>query len=220
MSFFNLPKQTQVNKSIPKNAFDSYINSKQKKLFVDIIERIRWTNKLSVETINLEGKEISEIQIFEVALRQKDNIEKLLEIIDKSIPYHIIFVLNFEDQVKISVAQKHLHPTNENNAVIDWTFKSEWLNKDLIKYQLNLKGTLDSVIKDLCIQLSGKKEDVDLSLNELVEKEAQIEKLEKEIIKLKGQIKRSKQFNRRVELNALLRQSEMELKKIIQNESL
>ena len=50
MSFFNLPKQTQVNKSIPKNAFDSYINSKQKKLFVDIIERIRWTNKLSVET--------------------------------------------------------------------------------------------------------------------------------------------------------------------------
>lgn len=220
MSFFNLPKQTQVNKSIPKNAFDSYINSKQKKLFVDIIERIRWTNKLSVETINLEGKEISEIQIFQVTLRKKENIEKLLEIIDKSIPYHIIFVLNFEDQVKISVAQKHLHPTNENNAVIDWTFKSEWLNKDLIKYQLNLKGTLDSVIKDLCIQLSGKKEDVDLSLNELVEKEAQIEKLEKEIIKLKGQIKRSKQFNRRVELNALLRQSEMELKKIIQNESL
>ena len=213
MSFFNLPKQTQVNKSIPKNAFDSYINSKQKKLFVDIIERIRWTNKLSVETINLEGKEISEIQIFEVALRQKDNIEKLLEIIDKSIPYHIIFVLNFEDQVKISVAQKHLHPTNENNAVIDWTFKSEWLNKDLIKYQLNLKGTLDSVIKDFCIQLSGKKEDVDLSLNELVEKESQIEKLEKEINKLKSQIKRTKQFNQKVELNALLRQREMELNK-------
>ena len=213
MSFFNLPKQTQVNKSIPKNAFDSYINSKQKKLFVDIIERIRWTNKLSVETINLEGKEISEIQIFEVALRQKDNIEKLLEIIDKSIPYHIIFVLNFEDQVKISVAQKHLHPTNENNTVIDWTFKSEWLNKDLIKYQLNLKGTLDSVIKDFCIQLSGKKEDVDLSLNELVEKESQIEKLEKEINKLKSQIKRTKQFNQKVELNALLRQREMELNK-------
>jgi hypothetical protein len=213
MSFFNLPKQTQVNKSIPKNAFDSYINSKQKKLFVDIIERIRWTNKLSVETINLEGKKISEIQIFEVALRQKDNIEKLLEIIDKSIPYHIIFVLNFEDQVKISVAQKHLHPTNENNTVIDWTFKSEWLNKDLIKYQLNLKGTLDSVIKDFCIQLSGKKEDVDLSLNELVEKESQIEKLEKEINKLKSQIKRTKQFNQKVELNALLRQREMELNK-------
>jgi hypothetical protein len=213
MSFFNLPKQTQVNKSIPKNAFDSYINSKQKKLFVDIIERIRWTNKLSVETINLEGKKISEIQIFEVALRQKDNIEKLLEIIDKSIPYHIIFVLNFEDQVKISVAQKHLHPTNENNTVIDWTFKSEWLNKDLIKYQLNLKGTLDSVIKDFCIQLSGKKEDVDLSLNELVEKESQIEKLEKEINKLKSQIKKTKQFNQKVELNALLRQREMELNK-------
>jgi hypothetical protein len=214
MSFFNLPKQTQINKSIPKNAFDAYTNSKQKKLFTDIIERIRWTNKLSVETINLEGKEISEIQIFQLTLRKKENIEKLLETIDKSIPYHIIFVLAFEGQFKISIAQKHLHPTNENNSVIDWTFKSEWLNKDLINYQLNLTGTLDSVIKDFCIQLSGKKDDVDLSLNELVEKESQIEKLENEINKLKSQIKRTKQFNRKVELNAFLRQSEMELLKI------
>ena len=95
MSFFNLPKQTQVNKSIPKKTFDSYINSKQKKLFIDIIDKIKWTNKLSTETINLEGKEISEIQVFEIILRRKEDIEKLLEIIDKSIPYHIIFVLTF-----------------------------------------------------------------------------------------------------------------------------
>ena len=58
-----------------------------------------------------------------------------------------------------------------------------------------------------------KSEDVDLSLNELVEKESQIEKLEKEINKLKSQIKRTKQFNQKVELNALLRQREMELNK-------
>lgn len=213
MSFFNLPKQTQVNKSIPKNAFDTYTNSKKKKLFTDIVDRIRWTNKLSVETINLEGKEISEIQIFHVTLRKKENIEKLLEIIDKSIPYHIIFVLIFEDEVKISVAQKHLHPTNENNAVIDWTFKSEWFDKDQMIFELNLKESLDYIIKDFCIQLSGKKDAVDLSLNQLVEKEAQIKRLEKEIIKLKTQVKRSKQFNRKVELNTILRQRELELSK-------
>ena len=214
MRFFNLPKQTQVNKSIPKNAFDTYINSKQKKMFVDIIDKIKWTNKLSTETINLKGKEISEIQIFQVALRKKENIEKLLEIIDKSIPYHIIFVLTFDNEVMLSVSQKHLHPTNENNTVLDWTFKSTWFARDEIAYKLNLKESLDFVIKDFCIQLSGKDEDSDLSLNEIVEKETQIEKLEKEINTLRSQIKRSKQFNRKVELNSILKEKERELARI------
>jgi len=214
MRFFNLPKQTQVNKSIPKNAFDTYINSKQKKMFVDIIDKIKWTNKLSTETINLKGKEISEIQIFQVALRKKENIEKLLEIIDKSIPYHIIFVLTFDNEVMLSVSQKHLHPTNENNTVLDWTFKSTWFARDEISYKLNLKESLDFVIKDFCIQLSGKDEDSDLSLNEIVEKETQIEKLEKEINTLRSQIKRSKQFNRKVELNSILKEKERELARI------
>jgi hypothetical protein len=214
MSFFNLPKQTQVNKSIPKNAFDTYINSKQKKMFVAIIDKIKWTNKLSTETINLKGKEISEIQIFQVALRKKENIEKLLEIIDKSIPYHIIFVLTFDNEVMLSVSQKHLHPTNENNTVLDWTFKSTWFARDEISYKLNLKESLDFVIKDFCIQLSGKDEDSDLSLNEIVEKETQIEKLEKEINTLRSQIKRSKQFNRKVELNSILKEKEGELARI------
>lgn len=214
MRFFNLPKQTQVNKSIPKNAFDTYINSKQKKMFVAIIDKIKWTNKLSTETINLKGKEISEIQIFQVALRKKENIEKLLEIIDKSIPYHIIFVLTFDNEVMLSVSQKHLHPTNENNTVLDWTFKSTWFARDEISYKLNLKESLDFVIKDFCIQLSGKDEDSDLSLNEIVEKETQIEKLEKEINTLRSQIKRSKQFNRKVELNSILKEKEGELARI------
>jgi len=214
MRFFNLPKQTQVNKSIPKNAFDTYINSKQKKMFVAIIDKIKWTNKLSTETINLKGKEISEIQIFQVALRKKENIEKLLEIIDKSIPYHIIFVLTFDNEVMLSVSQKHLHPTNENNTVLDWTFKSTWFARDEISYKLNLKESLDFVIKDFCIQLSGKDEDSDLSLNEIVEKETQIEKLEKEINTLRSQIKRSKQFNRKVELNSILKEKERELARI------
>ena len=136
------------------------------------------------------------------------------EIIDKSIPYHIIFVLTFDNEVMLSVSQKHLHPTNENNTVLDWTFKSTWFARDEISYKLNLKESLDFVIKDFCIQLSGKDEDSDLSLNEIVEKETQIEKLEKEINTLRSQIKRSKQFNRKVELNSILKEKEGELARI------
>ncbi len=213
MPFFNLPNQTKVNRSIPKNAFDTYTNSKQKKLFVDVIDKIKWTNKLSKETINLEGKEVSEIQVFYIPLRKKENIESLLEIIDKSIPYHIIFVLTFDNEVMLSVAQKHLHPTNENNAVIDWTFKSKWLEIEKMEYKLNLRESLDFVLKDFCFQISGENKHVDLSLNELIEKETVIVKLNKEISFLKIQIKKSRQFNEKVELNLKLNKLESRIKR-------
>ena len=35
MSYFNLPASTIVNRFIPKNAFDDYTNTKQKKKFVE-----------------------------------------------------------------------------------------------------------------------------------------------------------------------------------------
>jgi Domain of unknown function (DUF4391) len=60
------------------------------KQMVDLIERIKWSNKLSRETINLEGKEIQEIQIFEIELRKQDDITGLLQVVDKAISYPII----------------------------------------------------------------------------------------------------------------------------------
>lgn len=88
MDFFNLPKSTKFGKVIPKNSFDAFTDTKQKKAFSDCIKRITWTNKLSKETINLIGKDIEEIQVFRIELKQKVEISKLLEVIDKAISYN------------------------------------------------------------------------------------------------------------------------------------
>ena len=63
MEVFSLPNAAKVQRVIPKNAFDAYTNAKQKKLFTDLIARITWLYKLSPDTVNLEAKEIKEIQI-------------------------------------------------------------------------------------------------------------------------------------------------------------
>ena len=86
MDFFDLPKRTKVGRVIPKNHFDTYTNSKQKKQFTDYILRITWTNKLSSEIINLDFKEIREIEVFKVELKEKIDIPGILEIINKTIP--------------------------------------------------------------------------------------------------------------------------------------
>lgn len=214
MELFNLPIRTKVGRVIPKNAFDEYTNTKQKKEFTDYIQRITWTNKLSKDTINLDGRDVQEIQVFKVELKLKTDITKVLEIINKAIPYHIVFWVEFNNHAYITTAAKHPHPTNDNISVIDWTFTSDWFEKYKNNYVLNLIGSLDAVFKDLCVQLTGKADLSEKSMDSILENQQEVDRLQKEISKLKSAIARSKQFNIKVELNMKLKNVEKELKEI------
>lgn len=208
-----LSAKTVVNRVVPKNAFDSYTNTKQKKQMVDLIDRIRWTNKLSLETINLSGKEITEIQLFEIELRKKDNISDLLQVIDKAIPYHVIFQLRYADKSLISTSKKHQHPGDENTAVIDWTFSTEWFETRSNNYALRLERNLDYIFLDFCKQLSGRNDNAK-SINDLIVFETKISELTRSITKLKAGISSCKQFNKKVELNSQLQKRILELKEL------
>lgn len=208
---FELPKHTIVNKVIPKNAFDEYSNTKQKRIFVDTIERIKWSNKLSTETINLPSSDIQEIQIFEIELRKKEKIEVLLELINKAIPYHIVFILSYENEVLVSTSKKHQHPTNDNQSVIDWTFSTDWFLNTDNTLQLKLSGTIDKIFSDLCFQISGKQ---NLSLPELIKQEEKKKALETEITRLENAIKKAKQFKEKVELNNELQKASEQLNEL------
>ena len=212
MYLFDLPIRTKVGKVIPKNAFDKYINTKQKKQFTDYIQRISWAHKLSSDTVNLVTREIREIQVFKVELKQKSNITKILEIIDKAIPYHIVFWVEYDKEAYISTASKHPHPTNADIAVIDWTFTSDWFSKNSNNYVFNLKGSLDAVFKDLCVQLTGKPDLGKQPLASILKNQQEVDRLKKEINKLKAAISRSKQFNEKVVLNLKLKETEKKLK--------
>lgn len=217
MSYFKLPETTKVERIIPKNAFDAYINAKQKKKFVDLIERIRWANKLSFETINLSGEEVQEIQIFTLELRARNGFEEVLDIINKAIPYPIIFFVEYKGQFLISACRKHPHPLNANNTIIDWVFKSDWIALNNNPFELRLKKNLDFVYFDLCRQLAGKSEKI-RSLAELCEHEQKIKQLTSTIYKLEAAISKSKQFNRKVELNLELQSMKKVLDLLVENE--
>ena len=211
MNIFNLPNTVKVNRVIPKNAFDSYTNTKQKKLFTDQILRITWLDKLSPDTINLEAKEIKEIQIFKIELKLKVEVQPLLEIIDKAIPYNIIFIVIESDSIYLSTSTKHSHPIKADNSVIDWTFKTSWFLENENTYSLQLKKSIDFVYHDFCIQIVGNKSMAKKSLQELINYNKQVDNLEKEIAQLKKNIKNSNQFKYKVELNTILKQRTREL---------
>lgn len=214
MEPFNLPHTTKVNRAIPKNAFDSYTTAKQKKLFTDLITRITWTHKISTDTVNLEAKEIKEIQIFRIEAKAKEDIQLVLDIIDKAIPYHIIFIVEHEHLILLSTSTKHLHPAYEDNAVIDWTFKTDWFMPAENKYALQLKKSVDAVYHDFCIQLSGNPSMASKPIQDLIAYKKKSSALEREIAILKSSIASSKQFKDKVKLNLKLKAVEEQLKEL------
>lgn len=205
MNLFNLPKSTIVDRIIPKNAFDNHINPKQKKILSEHIEKIRWVNKISKETINISGKELHEIQLFEIALKTDKNTEEILEIINKAIPYAIIFIILYQGSVKVSTAKKHLHPNNEEKSIIEWTFTSQWVSLDNFSYHLNLKDSIDSIYVDFCTQISSPiTENTDIET--LIQNEDNKRKLMRQIQKLENKINHEPQFNIKLALNLQLQQ--------------
>ena len=95
----NLPESTQFNRRIPKQKFydNLSVTPALKRAFVDQIRLIYWKNKIAASTLNLAaGETVTEIEIFEIRLNTPSLDEAVLRLIDREIPYHIIFLLEYD----------------------------------------------------------------------------------------------------------------------------
>src|SRR5690606_6883497 len=107
--------------------------------------KMTWTHKLAPTTINLSGKYFAEIQIIHIELKREERISELLAVINKSVPYGVIFVMQFGDRFYLSASAKHPHPTLADTSVLDWEFVSEWFAAADNAFRLNLRESLDAV---------------------------------------------------------------------------
>ncbi len=92
---FDLPLSTLFNKRIPKQKFYDNLNvtPELKRVFKDQISVIIWRNKLAESTLNIaKGEQVTELQVFEIRLNQRSLDKRVLELIDREIPYHILFL--------------------------------------------------------------------------------------------------------------------------------
>lgn len=219
----NIPSRALYDKRIPKNKFYEKIgaNSKLKNKFKEEIDKVLWKYKLSKDTINLDPtKEVEEIQIFEVRLKVRDISMEILKNIDRVIPYPILYILKYKNDVKFAIAYKERNKTDENKMVVHSYYQSEWKNEDDVKLNilegLNLKYVYENILKQL-IPSKSSSDDNDDNIEDLIELNEIQKKLKKEILKLEGKIKREKQFNKKVELNIKLQKKKKELAKLMEN---
>ena len=203
----NLPSTTEFQKRIPKQKFyeNLTISPALKRAFVNQIKTIYWRNKIAPSTVNLAaGTTVMELEIFSIQLNQPSLDEAVLRQIDKQIPYHILFLLEYEGTVQAWIGYKEAS-SGENAFKVDRYYHTDWLSPG--KLDLRLEGlTMDAVYESFVRQIAGDTlSDSAETLKESVERSKRKAELEKKIAALQTKIRREKQLNRQMEMNAELK---------------
>jgi hypothetical protein len=213
-ALFAYPTKAEVGKIVHKNKI--YANAKlsvaAKKKFVDQVEKIVWQYKLSPESINLPAKKsVPEIEIFSITVRTQDLRDDILRIIDNAIPLPIFYEIVFDGRIKTKAALKRPSEADSNKWVTGAYFESDWQSADTERMPLPIALDLDSLYELMLRQLMPVPKIDGEDIHDQVERLTAMRRLESEIHKLESRMRKERQFNRRVELNGVLRTLKDEL---------
>lgn len=201
-----LPLQAYVHKYIPKNRFyeKAVISILLKRSFIEQIQKITWEYKLAESTIGIKGTDaVEEIQIFEIQLKEKVIPKNALKVIDRTIPYPILYIFRYEECLAYGIMLKQ----NDQRY-----YFSEW--DEEMHFSFTGKD-LEHVYQGIIAEFIAVKKEGE-NFDSIIETDKQIEILKKEIDRLKNKVRTEKQFNRKVEYNKMLLEKKESLKSILE----
>jgi len=211
---YAFPEAARFGKAIPKSKFyeKAALGGRVKKAFVEQIERIVWAYKLSPTTINLPaGKEVDEIQIFEVVLKGDALDDEVLAAMDKAIASPLIFRLISGNQIQVAAAYKRRSEVDAGKWVVSVHFRSDWTDANDPKTRLPVALDMDRLYAELIKPLVGVPPKEAEGVRQLVERADAIRLAKNDITKIQARLSREKQFNRKVEINAELKRAQQAL---------
>ena len=198
-----LPVSTEFNKRIPKQKFyeNIAVTPAMKRAFVEQIKIIYWRNKIATTTLNLAaGGQVTEIEVVEVRLSAPELDESVLRQIDREIPYHILFLLEYEGRYQAVIGYKEA-AAGKTAFKVDRYYSTDWLDEDDLP--VHLDGlSLDAVYENFVRQIAGGAltDENGTTLKESIEQQKQREQLEKQIAVLEAKIRKEKQPRKKFEM--------------------
>lgn len=204
-----LPQGTIFNRRIPKQKFyaNLSVNTELKRIFVEQINMIYWRNKISASTVNIAaGETVSEIEVIEIHLNQNSLDKRVLQLIDRGIPYHILFLLMYEERVQVWIGYKEQSQGGMVAFKPGTYYHTEWLTPNELSLRLeglNMDAVYESFIRQIAKERLDSKSGEDIK--DAVARDERRLKLQKTIVALENKVRREKQFNKQVELNSQLK---------------
>lgn len=184
-----LPKATELNKQLPKNAIYAkfQMNTAEKAKIDADISRLTIVNEVTAAKINIaDGELVKSFFVLLVALKRKDFDDKTIITISKLIPQNILLVLECDGEAKLAVYHTKL-------------IQTEWKAKE--ELSVELKGlNMDAVWENIIVQIGGITIAQGNTLDEQIAADEQRAKIQKEIDRLTRLAKKEKQPKKKFEL--------------------
>ena len=211
------PKQAAFGRVLPKNKIyeHSGANTRVKDLFVKQVEQIVWQYKLAPETLHLPARPgVPEIQIFSIQLKTQELDGDVLRCIDGAIPFPIVFELTFDGRTQVTAAYKRPNESDASRWVLSDYFATDWLPGDCERTAMPVALHLGGLYKQLLHRLIPLSPRPQETLAALVARVEQAQAKQRELDKTTARLAKEKQFNRKVEINATVRQLKSELESL------
>lgn len=216
-ALFAYPSKAAFGRIVPKAKLYEHgtTSARLKGLFAEQVEQIVWQYKLAPETTNLPASpSVPEIQVFGMRLRTPELHHDVLRCIDRAIPFPILFELHHEDRLQVVACYKRPSEAEAGRWVCSDYFAADWIAAEspraALPVALNSGGLYEQLLHAL-IPLTHRPNE---SLPALVEREGKVRMLQRAVDKTVSQLATEKQFNRKVEVNAGLRQLKSQLEEL------
>lgn len=217
-SLFSFPESAAFWRVLPKNKIYEHGNPSAavRQLFVRQVERIVWQYKLAPETINLKpSRTVPEIQIFSILLKGEELKTEVLRCIDLAIPFPIIFELRRDERVRPIAAFKRPSEADAGKWVVSEYFEGCWTAADTERKPLPMALDLGTLYNHLLTSLMPYPPWPGEDLQTQVERMERIRLGQRELERCEARLRKERQFNRKVAINAELRDLKQELEGLI-----
>lgn len=215
---FEYPERAYFGRVLPKSKIYQHarVSARLRRKFIDQIGRITWAYKLAEETVNLRPVDgAPEIEVFVVELKGDEVSQDVIRCIDNAIPFPVIYeIQKGDDKVKVMAAYKRPSDGDFSKWVTDIYFESKWHRANAKRRQMPVALDLGKLYEQMLTALLPGSVPTGESLRETTARVAEIRTLEREAAKIESRMKKEKQFNRKVELNAHLRRLREQMKSL------
>jgi len=216
---FAYPRQAAVARVIPKTKLYEHggANTALRGLFVDQVAKLTLTHVLTPDSTNLPAAGgIDEIDVFRLDVhlpRAQDLDQRVLRCCDRIIPRPTFFEIHAESGIQVMAQVKLPTPATPSPSPRVATAVSTYQCSpvyalDAPRQPLPLVTSLLALYERLLESLLGLERRTQETLTDTVRRRHELTQLDRSIAALRKRTNDERQFNRRVELNAELRDLE------------
>ncbi|GAB1431591.1 DUF4391 domain-containing protein [Spirochaetota bacterium] len=236
LASLDLPTEARVDQRIPKKLLIENMapTAADKRQINEGIEELVWVATLKPNTIGVpeykdSEREILEIAVLSLLLRENAKATRIVELIHRAIPYPLLLVSYQKDVVSVSLATKRWAQNEGSKTVLDDDLlvinlaDDEVTNAFLQALSLKLqpRANLNTFYMGWKVAIEAYRASTFVGQFNIIHKPEAVEtrraalavadSIQKELVTLKAQAQRETQMNRRVELNLEIKKLETRL---------